>query len=66
MPQFHATDFEQIDALWRMLCHVPFEDFRPVACFLNGRPVYAIIRTPDDRQRSAPIPAPLAHKSPIP
>jgi hypothetical protein len=57
-PQFHATDFEQIDLLWRMLCHVPFEDFRPVDCYLDGKPVYRISRTEeDDRQRSEPIPA---------
>jgi hypothetical protein len=55
MLTIQATDFEQIDALWRMLCEVPSEKFRPIACYLNGTPVYTIIRTDDDRQTSQAI-----------
>lgn len=56
-PQFHATDFEQIDHLWRMLCEVPYEKFMPIDCYLNGKPVYRINRTKeDDRQTSERIP----------
>jgi hypothetical protein len=55
MLTIHATDFEQVDALWRMLLHVPTEQFRPVSCYLDGKPVYTIIRTDDDRQTSRQI-----------
>jgi hypothetical protein len=55
MLTMHADKFEQVDALWRMLCNVPFEEFQPVACYLNGKPVYTIIRTDDDQQTSQQI-----------
>jgi hypothetical protein len=55
MLTMHADKFEQVDALWRMLCNVPIEQFQPVACYLNGKPVYTIIRTDDDQQTSQQI-----------
>jgi hypothetical protein len=55
MLTMHADKFEQVATLWRMLCNVPIEEFQPVACYLNGKPVYTIIRTDDDQQTSQQI-----------
>jgi hypothetical protein len=57
MLTIHATDFEQVDALWRMLAHVPETEFHPVAVVLNGSPWSTIIRTDNDRQLTERIPA---------
>jgi hypothetical protein len=52
MIQAHCANAADAAQLWRMLCHVPAADFRPVDVFIRGRLVYRIIRTADGDQTS--------------
>lgn len=44
---------EQVDQAWRMLAHVPYEDFQPVEIWLGGQFHYVVIRTDLDEQIAA-------------
>jgi hypothetical protein len=41
---------EQVDQAWRMLCHVPYEDFQPVEVWWSGVLHYTVIRSDLDEQ----------------
>jgi hypothetical protein len=45
---------EQVDQVWRMLAHVPFEDFQPVEVWVCGQLQYVVLRTDSDEQTTAP------------
>jgi len=44
MVQIHCTTHQQIDALWRLLIHVPDSDFLPCDVYLDGTFRYRVIR----------------------
>jgi hypothetical protein len=50
MIQAHCATAADADQLWRMLCHVPSAEFRPVAVVMNGRVIYRIVRDQGDQQ----------------
>jgi len=54
MIQVHCSAPDQIDAIWRMLAHVPEPDFRPVEIWLDGEPHYAVIRTDGEQTTALP------------
>jgi hypothetical protein len=45
---------EQIDAIWRLLAHVPDDMFVPVAVYLSGTLIYNVIRTAEGEQTTVP------------
>lgn len=45
MIQAHCADADAAVQLWRMLCHVPDDDFQPIDVHLFGELAYRIIRT---------------------
>ena len=51
--QIHCSSLEDIDALWRLLWHVPDEAFMPCDVFLDGVFRYRVIRA-DGEQTTAP------------
>lgn len=54
MIQIHCTTLEQVDALWRLLTHVPDRAFAPVEVYLDGAFRYRVIRTAEGEQTTAP------------
>jgi hypothetical protein len=50
MIQAHCADHSDAAQLWRMLCHVPYDDFAPVEVRIAGELAYQIIRTDADDQ----------------
>ena len=65
MIQVHCFTLEQVDALWRLLAHVPDEAFAPVDVYLDGTFRYRVIRH-DGEQTTAPVADPPAYSSPDP
>ena len=55
MIQVHCSSIEDVDALWRMLAHVPDDAFHPVEVFLDGASRYQVIR--DDGVQTTARPA---------
>jgi hypothetical protein len=53
MIQVRCATPAQIDAVWRMLAHVPDDVFQPVEIWLDGEPHYTVIRTDDGEQTAA-------------
>ena len=51
--QVYCSSVADVDAIWRLLAHVPDEDFIPVDVFLGGAFRYRVIRD-DGEQTSAP------------
>jgi hypothetical protein len=45
MIQAHCSDAADAAQLWRMLCHVPDEDFQPIDVHLCGELAFRVIRT---------------------
>ena len=66
MIQVHCANFEQIDALWRMLAHVPDDMFVPVAVYLSGTLQYNVIRTEAGEQTTVPPADPPGYTTPGP
>jgi hypothetical protein len=62
----HCSTFDQIDAVWRMLTHVPVGAFVPVDLYQDGAFRYRVIRTDDDEQTTAPLAAPQVGTPPAP
>jgi len=54
MIQVHCSSFCDVDALWRMLTHVPDDAFAPVEVYLDGVFRYCVIRD-DGVQTVAPL-----------
>jgi hypothetical protein len=54
MIQVHCSDHADAAQLWRMLCHVPDDDFQPIDVHVAGQLAYRIIRTADGDQTTAP------------
>jgi hypothetical protein len=52
MIQAHCANAADAAQLWRMLCHVPDDDFQPVDVYLQGELAYRIVRTADGDQTS--------------
>jgi hypothetical protein len=50
----NCTTRQQVDSLWRMLCHVPDGDFEPVVVQLEGKLLYRIIRA-NGEQTTVPL-----------
>ena len=65
MIQVHCFTLEQVDALWRLLTHVPDHAFTPVDVYLDGTFRYRVIRH-DGEQTTAPPEDPPACSSPAP
>ena len=61
----HCDTFDQIDAVWRMLTHVPDSDFVPVELYQDGAFRYTVIRD-DGEQTTAPLAAPQVGTPPAP
>jgi hypothetical protein len=57
MIQVHCSTPAQIDAIWRMLAHVPEEDFHPAEIWLAGELMYQVVR--NDGEQTAVQPAGL-------
>jgi len=53
MIQAHCADAAAAAQLWRMLCHVPDDDFQPVDVHVGGELLYQVIRTEAGDQSSA-------------
>jgi hypothetical protein len=45
MIQAHCADAAAAAQLWRMLCHVPDDDFQPIDVYVAGELAYRVIRT---------------------
>ena len=45
MIQAHCADAAAAAQLWRMLCHVPDDDFQPIDVHVAGELAYRVIRT---------------------
>lgn len=50
-----CADWDSLDSLWRMLSHVPDQDFRPVELAIAGEPLYRVVRRDATGQSSEPI-----------
>jgi hypothetical protein len=57
MVQIHCTTPQQIDAVWRLLSHVPDEDFVEAEVFLCGEFHYLVIRSPETGEQTTTRPA---------
>ena len=53
MIQAHCADAAAAAQLWRMLCHVPDDDFQPIDVHVAGEPLYQVIRTAEGDQTTA-------------
>ncbi len=62
MIQVHCSSLEEIDAVWRLLAHVPGDAFAPVEVYLDGAFRYRVIRH-DDEQTTAPPGDPPVYSS---
>ena len=63
--QVYCSSIEEIDALWRLLWHVPDEAFMPCDVFLDGVFRYRVVRT--DGEQTAAQPADrLGCRCPVP
>lgn len=58
MIQAHCSTCEEIDALWRLLTHVPEEAFYPVDVYLCGAFRYRIIRQDGEQTSAQPVDPP--------
>jgi hypothetical protein len=45
MIEVHCSDHSDAAQLWRMLCHVPDDDFQPIDVHVAGELAYRVIRT---------------------
>ena len=45
MIQAHCPTAADADQLWRMLCHVPDDEFQPLDVHVAGELAYRVIRT---------------------
>jgi hypothetical protein len=54
MIQAHCADAAAAAQLWRMLCHVPDDDFQPIDVHVAGELAYRVIRTSGGDQTTAP------------
>lgn len=65
--QIHCTTPQQIDAVWRMLSHVPDANFIEAEIWLCGVFHYLVIRSPETgEQTTAPAADRLVCTTPIP
>jgi hypothetical protein len=55
MIQIHCSTTAEIDAVWRLLCHVPAEDFIRCEIYLAQRPWGAVVRNASGDQTTAPV-----------
>ena len=63
--QIHCSSLEEIDAIWRLLWHVPDEAFLPCDVFLDGAFRYRVVRI--DGEQTAAHPADqLGCRCPVP
>jgi hypothetical protein len=50
MIEAHCSDAAAAAQLWRMLCHVPDDDFQPIDVHVDGELLYRVIRTAEGDQ----------------
>jgi hypothetical protein len=58
MIQVHCSTPAQIDAIWRMLAHVPDHDFVPAEIYLAGELHYQVVRTGGEQTTAQPAAQP--------
>jgi hypothetical protein len=63
--QIHCSSLEEIDAVWRLLWHVPDDAFVACDVFLDGVFRYRVIRT-DGEQTAALLEDQPGCSSPVP
>ena len=54
MIQAHCSSLSDVDALWRLLAHVPDDAFAPVDVYLDGVFRYRVIRHDGDQTTVQP------------
>ena len=54
MVQIHCTTPQQIDAVWRLLSHVPDKDFVEAEVWLCGEFHYLVIRSDGEQTTAQP------------
>ena len=54
MIQVHCSSLEDVDAIWRLLAHVPDDHFAPVEVFLDGVFRYQVIRDDGEQTTARP------------
>jgi hypothetical protein len=60
MIEIHCADLEQVDAIWRLLAHVPDEAFAPCDVFLDGVFRYRVIRSDGEQTTARPAGLPVS------
>lgn len=50
----HCSTADAAAQFWRMLCHVPAAEFRPVEVVIAGRPAYRVVRDQGGEQTTVP------------
>jgi hypothetical protein len=65
MVQVYCSSIEEMDALWRLLWHVPDEAFMPCDVFLDGVFRYRVIRIDGEQTTAQPVDR-LGCNSPVP
>lgn len=58
MIQVRCSTTEEIDAVWRLLIHVPDDAFLPCEVFLDGAFRYRIVRSDGDQTTAQPADPP--------
>jgi len=53
MISVHCTSHSDVDRFWRMLAHVPEQDFYPADIYVSGEFMYQVIRTATGDQTTA-------------
>jgi hypothetical protein len=60
MIEAHCSSLEDVDALWRLLTHVPDDAFTPCDVFLDGAFRYRVIRNDGDQTTVQPVDPPAS------
>jgi hypothetical protein len=63
MVEIHCCNIEEVDAVWRLLTHVPDEAFTPCDVYLNGTFRYRVIRTDGEQTTARPADPPVCRSS---
>ena len=59
MIQIHCTTSQQIDAIWRLLSHVPDEHFVEAEVWLAGEFHYLVVRSDGEQTTALPVDRPV-------
>lgn len=59
MIRIHCSTWDEADAAWQMIAHVPDEQFQTAELHLDGHgPLYQIVRDPTGYQFQSAVPIP--------